>query len=267
MSVQPKALILEAPGINCNMETAFAFEQAGALAEQVHITQLDSGERKLDNYQILALSGGFSHGDAVRSGAILGAKLKNHFPEELNRFVGNGKAVIGICNGFQVLVECGLLPKGKITEEEERVKQVSLVHNEKNKFEDRWTYMRVEDSSSKFMNSDELGQVIELPVAHGEGRMIAGGSVDYADLMNNKQVPLRYSTPEGQPTEEYPLNPNGSPYGISALSDESGIILGMMPHPERFIFDYQHLRWHRGEGQTQFGALIFKKIVNYTRSS
>lgn len=265
MSIKPKALVLNAPGINCNAETGFAFEQAGAETEQVHVSQLQSGERSLDDYHILALSGGFSHGDAIRSGAILGTQLREEFPDELNRFVEAGRAVVGICNGFQILVESGLLPNGKILEPQE--KEVSLVHNKKDKFENRWTHMRVEDSSSKFISQATLGCVIELPVAHGEGRLVTNGSLDYTSLMNNRQVPLRYSQKGGMPTEDYPLNPNGSTYGITALCDESGVVLGMMPHPERFTQQRQHPRWRRGDGQFQFGAIIFKNIVDYAKRS
>lgn len=266
MSIKPRALVLEAPGINCNIETASALNQAGAEAEQVHISQLIEGDRSFDDYQIFALSGGFSYGDAVRSGAFLGADLKKYFPEELNRFVEAGKAIIGICNGFQTLVESGLLPDGKISDDPKRI---SLVHNENNKFECRWTKLMPVGYRSEVIIPDDPRTEVELPVAHGEGR-ITGEDSTLTDLIANGQVTLMYkphitsSSPYAS-ARDYPHNPNGSPYGITGICDPTGVVNGMMPHPERFVTETQHPNWRRGEGKNPFGAIIFKNLVDYAK--
>jgi phosphoribosylformylglycinamidine synthase I len=257
MNYQPKALVLEAPGINCNVETGHAIEQAGGYAEQVHMSQLQSGDRKITDYDILALSGGFSHGDAIRSGAVLGLELRTRFGEDLNEFVADGRPVIGICNGFQVLVESGLLPNGVIDDTEP--KTASLIHNKNGKFECRWVPMHIGESACKFIRPDMYDDITELPVAHGEGRLIIReGS------LAPSQVALRYGRgPSVQVA--YPDNPNGSPDNIAGITDPSGVVLGMMPHPERFVHTTQHPNWRRGEGQIPYGAELFKGIVDYVK--
>jgi len=262
MSAGPRALVLNAPGINCNLETGFALEQAGAMADQVHISQLTSGEVSLDHYQMLMLSGGFSYGDDIASGRILGLELRKNLPDELNRFVEAGKAVVGICNGFQALVESGLLPDGRIDEHREKV--TTLVTNKNKKFEDRWSRMVVAPSVSQLIPERLEEQVVELPVAHGEGRFVHNDQ-NY-DLFNWGQVVLQYSDIEGNPTEDYPANPNGSPRGVAAIcSVHEGTVLGMMPHPERYVTTTQHPNWRRGEGTQPFGALLMQGFVNYAK--
>ena len=258
----PRALILNAPGINCNLETGFAIEQAGAAADQVHINQLRSGEVALSDYQILMLSGGFSHGDDISSGRILGLELRTQFGEDLNRFVEAGKAIVGICNGYQVLVESGLLPDGKI--EDERTKRLSLVSNEGNIFECRWNRLLIEPSRSRFIDSSIVGEVIELPSAHQEGQH-AGLPGELDRLAENGQVVFRFVDDDGIPTTSYPENPNGSYGGITGTCDETGVILGMMPHPERSVSTLQHPNWRRGEGANPFGAILFRNIVNHAK--
>jgi phosphoribosylformylglycinamidine synthase subunit PurQ / glutaminase len=263
MSMQPNALVLNAPGINCNLETGFALEQAGANVEQVHISQLRDGDRRFDDYEILALSGGFSFGDDIASGRILGLELKKRFPEELNHFVRAGKAVIGICNGFQVLVESGMLPEGEITED--RQKATSLVHNQNDKFECRWSRLTIEPSACQFIDIDQVWSTRELPVAHQEGRLITTGIFDYQNLYEQKQVVMSYVDENNEVTEEYPDNPNGSQHGITSICNEEGNVLGMMPHPERFVIRSQHPNWRRDEGNSPFGAVLFKGIVDYAK--
>lgn len=263
MSLKPNICILQAPGINCDEETAYAFTQAGAEAERVHISQLRSCERNLDNYQALALSGGFSYGDDIRAGKVLGLELRTQLPEDLSRFIETGKVVIGICNGFQVLVESGLLPNGRI--ELDRAKGASLAHNHSGKFECRWGNIKVNESACRYVDPESLGEVIELPNAHGEGRFLRAGPSDYDELFEGHQVVFQYSDKYGNATEDYPANPNGSPYGITGVTDSSGVVLGMMPHPERFVDQLQHPNWRRGEGVRPFGAIIFKNAVNYLK--
>ena len=262
MSLKPNICVLQAPGINCDEETAFAFESAGAQTERVHISQILAGERSLEDYQALALYGGFSYGDDIRAGKVLGLELRAKQGDELNRFVAAGKAVIGICNGFQVLVETGLLPDGHISD---RPKSAALAHNHSGQFECRWTNLAVGRSVCKFAGQESLGPVIELPNAHGEGRFVRKHRVAYGQLFTHGQVVFQYADGNGRPTEEYPDNPNGSPGGITGVTDPSGIILGMMPHPERFIDTMQHPNWRRGEGSRPFGAIIFKNITQYLK--
>jgi phosphoribosylformylglycinamidine synthase I len=261
--IKPNALVLTAPGINCNEKTAYALDQAGAQVDQVHISQLNSGEKRWDDYQILALSGGFSYGDDIAAGRILGLELRSRHPEALDQFAKTGKAIVGICNGFQVLMETGLLPDGQVRQVG-TPKKATLAHNLSGRFEARWTTMAVADSNSRFI-SPELSEdsIIELPVAHGEGR-----AVYYKDGgFSSDQVALRYANEDGQVTMDYPANPNGSENGVAAITNLDGNILGLMPHPERFVNQHQHTNWRRGEGTRPFGAIIFKNLVNYIKEA
>ncbi len=255
----PRALVLEDRGINCNKETAHALEMAGAEAVGVHLSLLQAGVEQLDDFDILLLSGGFSYGDTIRSGAILGATLREQFGEDLNRFVELGKPVVGVCNGYQVLIEAGLLPTGEI--DPAKPKRASLIHNERGSFECRWTSLRVGNSACRFITPEYLGTAQKLPVAHGQGRFV----MPDAELPPG-QVVLSYIGSTGQETTAYPDNPNGSPDGITAICDPTGIVLGMMPHPERAVYTTQHQNWRGGEGKNPFGAVLFKGIVDHAKS-
>lgn len=255
MSIRPKALVLEAPGINCDRETASALDQAGAQAKRLHISELGPGQ--LSNYEIFVLSGGFSYGDAIRSGAVLGLELNTGLTDDLNQFVQDGKPVIGICNGFQALIESGLLTTGKI--DDAQPKTASLIHNESGKFECRWVPLQIGASVCRYLKPEQFGEVVELPVAHGEGRFVA----PQAPIPTDQKV-FSYSTRLGG-KPNYPDNPNGSRDDIAGICDPSGVVLGMMPHPERFISRTQHPNWRRGEGARPFGAVLFKTIVNYAK--
>jgi phosphoribosylformylglycinamidine synthase I len=259
--IKPNALVLTAPGINCNEETAFALEQAGAQVEQVHVSQLEEGEKSFDDYQILALSGGFSYGDDIAAGRILGLELRTRHGEDLDRFAKSSKAIIGICNGFQVLMETGLLPDGEVRKNGAS-KTGTLAHNHSGRFESRWTNLSVPNSFSRFISPELLETaLIELPVAHGEGR-----AVYYRDDgFPSGQTALRYINDDGEVTVEYPANPNGSKDGVAAITNQDGNILGMMPHPERFENQKQHPNWRRGAGARPYGAYVFKNIVNYVK--
>ncbi len=256
MSNRPKALVLEAPGINCNLETAFAIEQAGGEAEQVHISELRSGKKRLADYAFLALSGGFSHGDAIRSGAILGLELRKRFGDELNDFVADGRPVIGICNGFQVLVESGLLPDGKIDEAEP--KTVSLIGNESGKFECRWVHLAVAQSACRFVRPSAYP--VMLPVAHAEGRFVAPNHP-----LSPNQIVYRYVN-EQRGRATYPANPNGSPNGTAGITDPSGVVLGLMPHPERYVRRTQHPTWRTpGHAEMPYGTELFEDLIKYAK--
>lgn len=253
----PRAMILREAGINCNAETSHAIEQAGGQPVDVHISQLLDGSAQLADFNILMLSGGFANGDTIRSGAILGRKLRERLAEDMNNFVALGKPVVGICNGFQALVEAGLLPTGQI---DDTPKNTSLIYNENGQFECRWETVRVGASACRFIRPEDVDTLQRLPVAHGEGRFVRP-----TGSLPPEQVVLSYTDTTGG-TAAYPDNPNGSPDGITAICDPSGVVLGMMPHPERAVYQHQHQNWRRGEGQRPFGRILFQGIVEHAQS-
>ena len=221
---KPKVLVLRAAGTNCDAETAFAFELAGAESRLVHVKRLIEGSVKLLDFDILAIPGGFSYGDDISAGKVLAVELTKRLGEELREFVGRSRPVLGICNGFQVLVKTGLLGEGKST----------LASNDSQKFEDRWVFLAPEDTNCIWTQG--LDSSLTLPVAHAEGKFVCGE--------RRFQVAFRYVERDGSPAG-YPANPNGSAGGIAGVSDPTGLILGLMPHPERHIFPHQHPRWTR----------------------
>ena len=267
-----RVLILLAAGVNCDHETAHAFELAGAVADRVHVNDLIERPQLLDDYQILALPGGFSFGDDIASGQVLARKLKYRLAEPLNNFVAQDKLVLGICNGFQVLVKLGLLPGGRssnstnspasseFVEFEERPLKAALTFNVSSKFEDRWVYLKP-DSAAKCVFTNSLKDVIYLPVRHGEGRFIISDE-GLASLKASGQVALRYVDAKGD-SAGYPANPNGAVDDIAGISDPTGRIFGLMPHPEVFIRQSQHPRWSRDEGARADGIDIFKNAVKF----
>lgn len=235
----PKVLVLTGYGINCDFETKAAFDMAGADAERVHINDLISGAKKLADYQILAFPGGFSYGDDIASGKVLAVKSKVNLGEEIMRFIEDGKLIIGICNGFQVIAKYGLLadPDGDY-----RTQRVTVTFNDSSRYEDRWVRLtRVSDKCVWLKGVDR----IYLPVAHGEGKFFTTPERLQA-IEDNNQVAFRYATPDFQPARGlFPLNPNGAQNDIAGICDPSGRILGMMPHPERFLHFTNHPHWTR----------------------
>ncbi|MBI2865254.1 MAG: phosphoribosylformylglycinamidine synthase I [Chloroflexi bacterium] len=255
-----RTIVLRAAGINCDDETKYAFELAGSAAEKVHINQLVRGELRLGDYQILALPGGFSYGDDIASGRLLANELKNKLGDQLAGFVQQGGLVIGICNGFQVLVKAGLLPA--LSEEESQ--QVTLTYNESGKFEDRWVYLRVPPAGKcVFLTGVER---LYLPVAHGEGRFVPGEVGVLSRLWQNGQMVLQYANPAGE-IDGYPWNPNGSTDSIAGICDPTGRVFGLMPHPERFLHYTNHPRWTREKLPLEGDGLrIFRNAVDYARN-
>ncbi len=258
-----KVCILRTAGTNCDKETAFAFTQAGAEAELVHINSFVQGDKELADYQILALPGGFSYGDDLASGKVFANELKCKLSAALKKFVEDGKLIIGICNGFQILVKSGLLPGNEDFEQE-----TSLIINDSGKFEDRWVYLRrqkTEDRRQKCVWTKDLPAVIYLPVAHGEGKFIVKDNIVLNRLKKNKQVVFKYCDAQGK-SSGYPDNPNGSQEDIAGICDETGRILGLMPHPERHIGFSQHPRWFNTNNKKEGdGLTIFKNGVEYAR--
>ena len=252
-----RTMVLRAAGINCDDETKYAFELAGSAVEKVHINQLVRGEVRLGDYQILALSGGFSYGDDIASGRLLANELKNKLGDQLAEFVHHGGLVIGVCNGFQVLVKSGLLPELS----EKGSQQVTLTYNESGKFEDRWVYLKVpRDSKCVFLAGIDH---LYLPVAHGEGRFVPGDAGMLNRLWQNGQVALQYANPDGE-IDGYPWNPNGSLDSIAGISDATGRVFGLMPHPERFLHYTNHPRWTREKlPEEGDGLRIFRNAVEW----
>jgi phosphoribosylformylglycinamidine synthase len=265
---KPRVCILRTAGTNCDRETAFAFERAGASADFVHINRLCDGSRALSEFSILALPGGFSYGDDIAAGRILANELKFRVRDAVLQFVARGNLVIGICNGFQVLVKSGLLPGNADLRQE-----VSLILNDSGKFEARWTYLKNEESRCVW--TGQAGGVVYLPVAHGEGKFVTGDAACLERLRQNRQVVFRYCDPEGNPTDEYPRNPNGSVAQVAGICDETGRIFGLMPHPERHVRAQQHPRWSAsalaGEDATARagadGLAIFRNGVDYVKKN
>lgn len=261
-----KVIILRTAGTNCDKETAFAFETAGASAELVHINQLASDEKRLTDYQILAIPGGFSYGDDIASGKILANELKFGIEDEVQKFINDGKLVIGICNGFQILVKSGLLPN--ISGDFKTIES-TLTLNDSAKFEDRWVYLKRPTPntarSTKCIWTQGMKKIIYLPVAHGEGKFIPRDRKILSYLKNNGMVVFEYTDEEGN-RKGYPCNPNGSVESIAGICDKTGRIFGLMPHPERHISYLQHPRWtrssYRGNGD---GLAIFENGVKYCK--
>jgi phosphoribosylformylglycinamidine synthase len=230
--LSPRALILRAPGTNCDHETAHAFERAGGMARRVHVRALAERPGLADDCQILCIPGGFSYGDDIASGRIFALELKTRLGDALRKFRDRGGLVLGICNGFQVLVQTGLL----LTDPATGVAEASLAHNTSGRYVDRWVRLACGPSPCVFLRGlTEL----ELPVAHAEGRFVLRDPARLAALSAAGQLPLTYVADEsGRPT-----NPNGALGDVAGACDPTGRVFGMMPHPERFIDATQHPSW------------------------
>jgi len=266
--MQPRVLIPTGYGLNCEDETVYAFRLAGGRADKVHLSDIFSKPAMLEKYQILAMIGGFSFGDHIAAGKVLANRYKYLLLEELEKFIVAGKLIIGICNGFQSMVECGLLPglDGDYT-----TQLTSLAPNNSGVFEDRWVTLRANpDSPCVFTKGIDL---IPLPVRHGEGKFMVMNEEVLARLWSNRQVTLQYVDPStGKPTHIYPFNPNGSVDAIAGICDTTGRVFGMMPHPEAYNSPYNHPDWirQRHEGSLPAGGLglrIFGNAAEYIRNN
>lgn len=243
-----RALVLRAAGVNCDIETARAFELAGAVVERIHINQIIQTPALLDRFQVLALSGGFSYGDDVSAGKVLALQLSPGLTEAMREFVNRKKLIVGICNGFQVLIKAELLPGPTGS-----AQSVTLGGNVDGRFHCRWLGLRVR--SKKCVWTSGLTQ-IELPIAHGEGRFIPADDSVRERLWQEDQVALTYDE-----------NINGSIDAIAALCDASGLVFGLMPHPERFVWSWQHYAWasqsQSTPGEMGQGLAIFQNAVRW----
>lgn len=251
----PKALILRAPGANCDLETQFAFERAGAAAERVHINRLRERPGLLQSYQILVIPGGFTYGDDVAAGKIFAVQLSHFLSDALHRFRAADRLILGICNGFQVLLKAGLLIPA-----DDEGPLATLTHNTHGRFEDRWIHLQATPGRCPFLQGCER---LHLPVAHGEGNFICRAPWILQGLVQAGQVVLRYVGEDGQPGP-YPINPNGSQGDVAGVCDASGRVLGLMPHPERHVLPTQHPRWTRlGLAEEGDGLPLFRNAVQY----
>lgn len=274
---KPKALVLRTAGTNCDVETAFAFGLAGAEPELTHINELISGRKKLSRYHIMVIPGGFTYGDDIASGKILANELKFKLRQDIERFIKDKKPIIGICNGFQMLVKSGLLPGFDCelrTPDSELKIQATLTLNDSGKFEDRWVYLKsvkrkAQNAKLECVWTRDLPETIYLPVAHGEGKFIPKDEGVRQNLWNNGQVVLQYVDEKGK-LAGYPANPNGSVDNIAGICDTTGRIFGLMPHPERHVSPQQHPRRGtmddgRGTKKEGDGLQIFRNAIEYAR--
>jgi len=260
-----RALVLRAPGINCDRETAQACRLVGFDTDLVHINQLLNAPETLLNYHFLVIPGGFSYGDDLGAGTLLAKNLTIHLDSQLRQFIDEGRPILGICNGFQVLVRAGLLPglvdtgdaQGRISP------RATLTENVSAQFECRWITLAAQPSACIFTHGIE--RPIELPVAHGEGQFVLAG--DIVRLQASGQVPLVYTSKTGNYDEivSYPANPNGSVGNVAGICNARGNVFGLMPHPERYIHALQHpQRRSLSNGQGD-GLLIFKNAYTYAQ--
>lgn len=257
---KPTILILHASGTNRDAEAARACEVAGGMPEIVHINQLRRGERNVADYAMLLLPGGFSYGDALGAGARLALDMQVFFADALNAFVESGKPVLGICNGFQVLVKAGLLPGGIAPRHEipeTRQRRVTLMENGSGHFECRWVHLAVNrQARAGFLAA--IDDLIFCPVAHGEGNFQVKDDAMLAQLEADNLVAFRYVDAAGGTVNgRYPLNPNGSVADIAGICNAQGNVVGLMPHPEDHILPIQNAVG----GQGQLGLTLFRAMI------
>ena len=253
-----KVCILQADGINCDHELFYSFEKYKGNPEFVHVNQLRNKEKKLKDFQILAIPGGFSYGDDVASGKILAIELISFLKNQLQEFINKKGLIIGSCNGFQVLVRTGLLPFNNLGKMDATLSQNASGH-----FECRWVKIKSEKSKCPFIDPD---QIADVSVNHGEGKFYALPNV-MEKVENENLVVFHYIDEKGNPTMLYPQNPNGSTNAIAGVCDPTGRILGIMPHPEKFVDKTQHPNWRRPDFKNQQAGFIIKGMVKYAEKS
>jgi phosphoribosylformylglycinamidine synthase subunit PurQ / glutaminase len=255
---RPRAIVLRAPGTNCDEETAAAWERAGAVAETWHIGRLLETPHALVGFHLLTIPGGFSYGDDLGAGRIFATRLGTVLGDALRRFHDRGGLILGICNGFQVLVRAGLLPGGP------KPGAAALTHNDSGHYESRWVRMAPCSALSPFVTPDSP---IELPVGHGEGKFVVSDPSTLSALEAAGQIVLRYVDENGRPTQAYPANPNGSTDAVAGVCDPTGRIFGLMPHPDRYLDPFHHPRWtRRAPDREPDGLRIFRNAVEALRS-
>lgn len=271
---QTRAIVITGNGTNCEMEAAHACRLGGFDdAVIAHIAEILSGEIRLDDFHFLNLTGGFLDGDDLGSAKAQANRLKNaavagsgeKLVDQFTRFIADGKLILGVCNGFQLMVKMGMLPgfDGNYLHQ-----TVTLTHNDCGRFQDRWTYLKV-DSASPCVFTTGIDKGIYLPVRHGEGKFLCDAEATLTRIEETHLAVLRYSDAEyARPTMEFPANPNGSTGGIAALCDPTGRLMGLMPHPEAFVHYTQHPRWTREQlPEEGDGLILYKNAAKYVRNN
>jgi phosphoribosylformylglycinamidine synthase len=257
--VRPRVLILRAPGTNCDGETAHAFELAGGAAERWHVNRLIENPAKAAEFQVMCIAGGFSYGDDIAAGRILGNQIEHHLADVLGNFREAGKLIIGICNGFQVLLKTKLL-----AEADANGPTATLAQNDSGKFEARWVHLAVEPGNCVFLQGI---QEMELPVAHGEGKFVVHDDDVFRRLHTERRLVMRYTAASHNGNlgaVPYPANPNGAVGDVAGICDATGHVFGLMPHPERFVDWTQHPRWTREPArEVGDGLRVFQNAVCY----
>ena len=259
-----KTLVLRTAGTNCDKETLYAFKLAGSQVDLLHVNELIKKKEILKEYHIFVIPGGFSYGDDIASGKVLANEIKFNLKDRLSKFVMDGKLVLGICNGFQVLVKMGFLPN--IDNKFNKIES-TLSLNNSGKFDVRWVYLKKENNS-KCIWTKNLPETIYLPIAHAEGKFIPKNNNVLKILHNNQHIVFYYSDKNGN--KDFEFNPNGSIDNIAGICDSTGRILGMMPHPERHITYLQHPNWRRENIRNKsmgIGLEIFKTGVNFIKNN
>jgi phosphoribosylformylglycinamidine synthase len=252
--MKPRILVLRAAGTNCDMETVYAFELAGGKPERVYIDELKKTD--LRKYQVLVIPGGFTYGDDIAAGKILANEIKFKYRDKVLDFIEQGNLILGICNGFQVLVKCGILPGFDGYFEDQTV---SLITNDSERFEDRWIRMKVWADRSVFTRG--IDKLIYLPVAHAEGKFVVKNKRVLEKIRDH--IVFQYVNEKGS-KPGYPANPNGSVLDIAGICDRTGRVLGLMPHPERHVSSFQHPARTREKVPAEGDGLqIFKNAVEY----
>lgn len=256
----PSVIVLRTPGTNCDEETAHAFQLAGASTSRVHVEELVRNRNLLQEFQILCIPGGFSYGDDLGAGRIAAARLRHHLLDALIEFQTHDRLVLGICNGFQILIASGLFFQPSANEASAN-RLATLAANASGKYEDRW--VRLESASSTCVFTRGIDSLY-LPVAHAEGRFVIRDQAAREILVDQDQIALTYAAKYGAECVAYPDNPNGSADDVASICDATGRVCGLMPHPERYVDRIQHPRWTRldlpNEGD---GLRLFRNAVDY----
>ncbi|MBI2018824.1 phosphoribosylformylglycinamidine synthase I [Candidatus Daviesbacteria bacterium] len=251
--------ILQSDGTNCDNELFYAFKKFGGNPQFVHVNQLRSKTKSLKDFHILALPGGFSYGDDVASGKIWAIELISFLRNEIEKFKQRGGIIVGICNGFQVLIRTGLLPFGEMGK-----MSATLAPNSSGHFECRWIKLKAEKNKCIFLKGKyDIGY---FAVNHGEGKFFSTPQV-IKKVEDEDLVVFRYVDENGNSTQQYPQNPNGSLNAIAGVTDPSGRILGLMPHPEKFIDSTQYPNWRREKISKPHGVFIFEDMINYVKEN
>lgn len=264
----PRVAVLRMEGTNNEQDMHRAFQAAGAEPSYVHVKQLTDRvpsrmREELLDFDALAIPGGFSAGDYVRAGAIFAARLDAEAGDQLEAFHEDERPIVGVCNGFQVLVELGLLPGDTDTSP-----GAALTMNSSDAYECRPSLLEVEDTNCPFLEGYEAEDPVMFPSAHAEGRFLPGSQTSVERLSEAGQVAFRYVGPDGEDDPDYPWNPNGSPGAVAGVTDATGTVLGLMPHPDRAVHGFQHPDWTRGRDPKApgDGLALFEGVVEHARS-